>query len=146
MSRDLPTMRVYKLNKPLFQSEASHPARRFLEAFVTCRKLCVGRELEGIDQRWQSTVDGRERKFSSYAYEALAFDVILDGWLTDAKGITDSEQVTLNALPAHEQRMRECREAAILGVNTPVVQFTNVVLEMFALWRHAIEYRIGNLK
>jgi hypothetical protein len=41
---------VLKRNKPIFGFPESHPARRFLEAFLECRSLCVGRELEGIDQ------------------------------------------------------------------------------------------------
>ena len=54
-------------------------------------------------------VTGRRHSFSSFAYTELAFDVQLDGWLTEAGHVTDCEKATLNNIPRLTTLMRECR-------------------------------------
>lgn len=78
---------------------------------------------------------------SSFAYESLAFDLELDGWLQNAPVRTSSERAALAAIPLDEIRMTECRLAALAAGNEPVVRLTDIVLAMLALWRRAIESR-----
>lgn len=134
-------MHIRRLNAALFGLDATHPAKVFLEAFIQCRRNCVGRELDGIDQRWWSTLDQREMQFSSYAYQRISFDVVLDGWLENAPELTQSEQVTFATLPNEVLRMRECRAAAATAGNAAVVELTGQILEMYALWNLALETR-----
>lgn len=56
-------MHIHRLNRPIFDLDAEHPARRFLDAFVHCRRCCVGQELAGVDQEWWSSIDMRPRSF-----------------------------------------------------------------------------------
>jgi hypothetical protein len=135
-------MHVYRLNEPLFKLDADHIARRFLETFIQVRNQCMGRELDGIDQRWWSPTDKRYRTFSSFAYEHLSFDVQLDGWLSHSPEPTDSERAALRALPYSRALMRECREAAQAEQNLAVVNLTDLVLNMLELWEQSIETRL----
>ena len=135
-------MHVYILNKPLFELPQEHPARQFLEAFIECRKRCVGREAEGIDQEWWSDTDNRMRHFSSFAYEHLAFDVVLDGWLSNSRSITDSERAALKGIPYSEALMQECRKAALADANVAVVELIDLVLNMLTLWKQCIYIRL----
>ena len=132
-------MQVFKINKPIFDFPPDHPARRFLEAFVECRKTCVGRETEGIDQEWLSEVDGRRHRFSSFAYEWLSFDVELDGWLHDAPQVTESEKRALEAIETMRRLMAECKAAA--DGNPRIVNMCNQILDTLDLWSECIHRR-----
>ena len=138
-------MHVRRLNKPIFAFPSDHPARQFLEAFIKCFRECIGRELDDIDQRWFSETDGRICTFSSFAYENLAFDIEMDGWLSGASQITASEQATLSKIPRLVALMEECRPAAIADGNSPVVQMCDQVIELFRLWTAAIKFRLQQL-
>ncbi len=126
-------MHIRRLNRPLFAFEPEHPARRFLEAFIACLETCLGRERDGIDQQWTSASDGRRHSFSSFAYTELAFDVQLDGWLTEAGHVTDCEKATLNNIPRLTTLMRECKAAAMAENNSCVVAMCDEVLEVLGL-------------
>ena len=136
-------MHIHKINKPIFDFSPTHPAREFLEAFVQCRKHCVGCELSGIDQEWFSEKENRLTRFSSFAYEWLSFDVELDGWLTNAPCITEAEQRSLEAALKMEALMGECKEAAMKNQNQAVILLCNEVLGTIELWCHAINYRLS---
>ena len=139
-------MHVQRLNAPLFGLGEAHPARRFLEAFIECRRACVGHEFEGIEQRWWSTLDQRELHFSSYVYQRIAFDVVLDGWLTDLPELTCEEQEVLNSLPAEILRVQECQAAARSAGNSVVIALAQQILDMYKLWVSAIEFRLQELQ
>ncbi len=111
-----------------------------MEAFVACRTNCVGRELEGIDQEWFSSVDGRKHAFSSFAYEWLSVDVKLDGWLDNTAGLTDSEKQMLRTIPTMESLVLECKAAAMEANNGPVLEFCEQVLSMLKTWNDCIIY------
>jgi len=135
-------MHIHRLNKPLFELDVGHPARRFLESFVECRKKCVGRELDGVDQQWWSTTENQIKTFSSFAYEHLAFDIELDGWLSNSTELTDSERAALNAISHIESLMLECRETAQIDNNPVVVELVDLVLYTMELWKHCIRARV----
>lgn len=135
-------MHVFKLNKPILEFPADHPARRFLEAFVECRKTCVGREIDGVDQQWFSQAERRARRFSSFAYEWLSFDVELDGWLKNAAARTESEAAALEAIPRMERLVAECKSAAAVDNNSQVVALCDQVLLMARLWAECIHFRL----
>lgn len=141
-------MHVVRLNRPLFNLPQSHPAHRFLLAFIKCRKECVGRERDTrnakqppADQQWYSETDARFWTFSEFAYTALAFDVELDGWLEEAPTLTKTEKETLKHLPYLRALMEECQAAAHQDDNSPVLEMVSTVLEMLELWQVCIEAR-----
>lgn len=144
---------VKKLNQKIFSWPDSHPARRFLEAFIACRCECVGREIEYddrrqiaiTDQQWISSVDGRLCRFSSFAYESLAFDIVLDGCLSDAPAMTESEANDLRELPRLKKLMLECKDAALRDQNHEVLAMTECVVAMLDLWENCIKSRIESL-
>jgi len=139
-------MHVYRLNRPLFDLADTHPARRFLEAFVECRRTCVGQELpypfgQDCDQEWWSSVDNRTSTFSGFAYTYLSFDVELDGWLSNAPNRTESEKSMLDGIAHMCALMDECQEAARNARNNSVVEMTDTVKDMLKLWKDCIEER-----
>src|SRR5882672_7714806 len=76
-------MRDEKYNPLVLALDDSHPAKRFLEAFLDCRADCVGRQHDfngqvPIDQSWTSSTDGRVWTFSGFAYAFLSLDLLLD--------------------------------------------------------------------
>jgi hypothetical protein len=134
-------MHIYRINKPIFELSAEHPARQFLDAFVQCRLDCVGKELEGIDQEWFSELELRNRSFSSFAYEYLSFDIELDGWLQQMKELTESERQSLKMIPHMEMLIQECRSAALNDNNLAVVAMCDNVKAMLNAWRDYIHFR-----
>jgi hypothetical protein len=135
-------MHVYRLNAPLFELDMRHPARRFLEAFIECRRYCVGKELHGVDQEWWSPSTNRTQTFSSFAYEHLSFDIQLDGWLSDSPSATASERRVLETIPGIRSLMTECQQAAIDEGNDMVIEMVDRVLHMLELWERCIDARL----
>jgi hypothetical protein len=141
---------VRSMNRPLFDLSDEHPARRFLEAFVECRKCCIGLELDwpdrkGIDQQWHSEVDRQDWKYSSFAYRFLAFDIRLDGWLENSPELTQDEKSDLERLPYLHALIRECRAAAVKDHNIEMVLAASEVEEVLDLWWICIEARARSL-
>ncbi len=137
---------IERMNRPVLGLDDSHPAKRFLNAFMDCRGNCVGREIDwgqggGVDQQWRSAVDDRTRTFSSFAYECLSFDIELDGFLQNAKCLTESERCAVEALPHMTSMMYECAAAAREYGNDEVVEMTDDVLEMLRLWEAYLDFR-----
>lgn len=135
-------MHIRRLNQAIFDFPFEHPARRFLEAFIDCRRECVGRELEEIDQKWHSTSERRVMQFSSFAYEHLSFDVVLDGWLSQANDRTASEEAALAAIPHTQTLLHECREAAQADGNATIIQMCDQVHNVLMLWGECIQSRV----
>jgi hypothetical protein len=143
-------MQIKRLNREIFEWPADHPARKFLEAFIACRRECVGREVafensarKPIDQKWESSTDGITWTFSRFAYTFLSFELVLDGWLSRAPTLTNSEKANLAQIPLLRRLMAECRAAAVTGGNTDIIMLTERVTEMLNLWERCTRYRLS---
>jgi len=139
-------MHIESMNRPVLALDDVHPAKRFLSAFIDCRVNCVGRHhgLGGqvpIDQAWISASDGKVWKFSEFAYKALSFDIELDGFLTKACYLTESETFAAQQMPLLRSMMNECGEAARHSGNKEIVELTDQVLEMLGLWEQYLNFR-----
>jgi hypothetical protein len=133
-------MQVYNLNREIFDLPVTHPACRFLCAFMECRCECIGLEAseDPIDQEWFSQSEGEVWSYSNFAYMYLAFDIVLDGWLTHASQRTRTEQHSLNQLPHWRELLHECKEAAKEDNNNRMILIIKKVLRMFDLWEQCI--------
>ncbi|MCC9608920.1 hypothetical protein LOC68_07840 [Blastopirellula sp. JC732] len=142
-------MKVRKLNHQIFELPSNHPARAFLEEFIECRTECVGREiaLSGdtpVDQEWFSRIDGKHWLFSNLMYKYISFDIQLDGWLTGAPTLTDSERYDLEMIPVVRGLLLECREEAIRHKNDSVLELISRVEHLLWLWENCIHSRVSN--
>jgi hypothetical protein len=133
-------MNVHKLNREVLNLPEAHPARRFLCAFMECRRDCIGLEAsdEPIDQEWFSESSGEKWSYSKFAYKFLAFDVVLDGWLTHAAHRTSNEQHCLDQLVRWRELLGECQVAAECDSNRAILPIIRQVLRMFDLWEQCI--------
>ena len=139
-------MRSEELNRPILELDDSHPAKKFLEAFIGCLTDCVGQELglDGetpVDQAWTSSSDGRVWRFSGFAYEFLSFDILLDGFLDNAPSLTPSETWATGQLPLLRSMMDECAQAARQDGNNEILELTKKVQEMLNLWEQYLGFR-----
>jgi hypothetical protein len=139
-------MRVESKNLAVLTLDDSHPAKRFVEAFIDCRMSCAGRELDlggqvPIDQAWTSASDGRVWTFSGFVYGFICFDIELDGFLQSAPTLTPSEVGAVRKLPVLRSMMNECAEAARQSGNSEILELTNQVLEMLGLWEEYLDFR-----
>jgi hypothetical protein len=139
-------MRTESINRPVLALDDSHPAKRFLEAFIDCKTDCVGRhhEVDGqvpIDQSWTSSTDGRVWTFSDFAYAFLSLDIELDGFLQSAPYLTPSEIDAARKLPVLRSMMDECAEAANYSGNPEILELTDQVLEMLSLYEEYLSFR-----
>jgi len=139
-------MRIEDLNGPVLELDGSHPAKRFLDAFIECLANCVGRHhgLDGrtpIDQAWTSSTDRRIWTFSDFAYAFLSFDILLDGFLENASCLTASEVGAAEELPILRTMMNECAQAARQDGNVEIVELTDQVLQMLNLWEGYLNFR-----
>ena len=134
------------MNGPVLELDDAHPAKRFLIAFMDCRMNCAGRELDfgdqtPIDQAWQSAIDGRTWTFSGFIYAVICFDIVLDGFLENAPGLTESEVCAADQLPELRLMMEECAAAARQCNNDEIVEMTQEVQEMLNLWEEYLNFR-----
>jgi hypothetical protein len=136
-------MQVERLNQEILNLPESHPAYRFLRAFIGCRRDCVGREASNdpVDQEWFSESEGRLWSYSEFAYKFLSFDIVLDGWLTHAAQRTSDEQYWLAQLPRWRKLLHECEKAAQDDNNYAMLPIVAQTLRMFALWEQCIVER-----
>lgn len=150
MERHLVHPRVYPVNYHITDRfDATHPAVCVLQVHAEACDTCVGKEIEwpgagnrAIEQTWFSTTRMKEQSFSSFAYEFLSYDLILDGWLEMAPEPTESE---LGFLVDDEPLMRalldECEEAAIGDKNTKIRPLIAKTREFLDAYCKAIQYR-----
>ena len=133
-------MKTESLNRDILNLPESHPAHRFLRAFLECHRDCVGIEAsnEPVDQKWYSERDAREWLYSDFAYQYLAFEIVLDGWLTHATQRTANEKYWLAQIPRWRDLMVECRAAAEANSNVALFPVIAQVLRMLALWEDCI--------
>jgi hypothetical protein len=142
--------RIRKRNRQLLELPDSHPAKRFLLAFIVCGEECLGREIgwgdnQAIEQEWYSETDGKHWTFSGFAYSYLAFDIELDGYLANAPKLTEEEEFVLGKLPYLRTLMSECSAAARAADNQPILELVSLVVKMLELWERAIRYRESKL-
>ena len=139
-------MHIESMNRPVLALDDAHPAKRFLSAFIDCRKDCVGYELgfdgqEPIDQEWWCASGGKVWRFSEFAYKILSFDIELDGVLTNAPCLTESETAAARQLPLYRCLMDECAHAALRDGNNEIAEMTRQVQEMLNLWEEYLSFR-----
>jgi hypothetical protein len=139
-------VRVESKNRAVLTLDDSHPAKRFVEAFIDCRMSCAGRELDlggqvPIDQAWTSASDGRVWTFSGFIYAFICFDIELDGFLHDVPYLTPSEIAAARELPRLRSMMNECAEAGRQSGNSEILELTDQVLEMLSLWEQYLSFR-----
>jgi hypothetical protein len=138
-----------KQNKPLLSLPSDHPARMFLAAFIDCRASCVGCEIDSpdcnpIEQVWFSQIERKECRFSEFAYKYLSFDIVLDGWLTGAHEMTESELAHLDMLPHLGALLAECKAAAEKSGNEEILPLLSKVGHLLDLWEKSILLRHRN--
>lgn len=139
-------MDIESLHRRVLECDDSHPAKRFLQAFLHCKQICVGRHYdfngqEAVEQTWTSSTDGRTWTFSGFAYAFLSLDIVLDGFLEDARVLTSSEIDALRQVPVLQTMMEECAEAADYCGNGVVHELSEQVLKMLRLWQEYLDYR-----
>lgn len=139
-------MYIEEMNQPVMKLDDSHPAKKFLNAFIACRLDCVGQELgldgqRPIDQSWRSATDGKAWTFSAFGYSILSFDIELDGFLTIAPILTESETAAARDIPWFRALMYECAAAAQQDANQEILELTDQVLIMLSLWEDYLEFR-----
>jgi hypothetical protein len=133
-----------RLNPRVLALEDSHPAKKFLSAFIECRGNCVGLELdpdEPIDQEWESATDGRVWTFSGFAYTFLSLDLALDDFHQSVPPPTESTATWPWDLPRLRSLMHECARSARESGNNEIVELTDEVLRMFELWDEYLSFR-----
>ncbi len=117
----------------------SHPAKRFLVAFLQCKDECVGQhhlwtEKSPIEQAWVSS-DGKKWLFSDFAYEFLSLDLVLEG-----PNDKDSEQRTMQKIQLMRSLIKECSNAAKNDGNIEILKLTERVIQMLRLWEEFIQF------
>jgi|SRR5580704_8759093 hypothetical protein len=137
-----------QMNRRVLALDDTHPAKRFLTAFMDCTANCAGREvaLDGetpIDQAWISDSDRRPWTFSGLMYAFLCFDIELDGFLTNAPQLTASEISGREQMPRLRSMMAECAQAARQSGNSEILELTDQVQQMLNLWEQYISFREG---
>ena len=139
-------MHIENMNRPVLKLDDSHPAKRFLTAFIDCRMDCVGRHHDWtgekpIEQEWRSATDGKVWTFSGFAYRALSFDIELDGFLQNAPSLTESETCAARQIPLLRTLMEECAQAAQQNENHDILELTDQVMIMLSLWEQYLNFR-----
>jgi hypothetical protein len=142
--------RIYPANLPILKKHGiGHPATRVLTLHAEACDICVGKEIKwpdqgniAIDQSWFSNVRLKKQAFSSFAYEFISYDLILDGWLAMSSEPTKAE---LNHLEHDDGLMRsllqECEIAANECKNDRVLPMISTARDFLNAYTHAIKYR-----
>jgi len=138
--------RINPKNRPIRALPQDHPAHATLLAHRKCRRDCVGREIvlpghesEAIDQEWYSTSDGRQWKFSTFAYTFLSFDLVLHEWL-DTRSPFDP-QPTLQAIAKMLTLLDECELSCHNHANERLLELLPTVRRFLILWAAATRLR-----
>jgi hypothetical protein len=137
-------MRNESLNPCVSALDDSHPAKRFLSAFIECRDNCVGLELgpdEPIDQEWESLTDGRVWTFSGFAYTFLSLDLLLDEFHQSIPCPNESNANWPWNLRRVRSLMNECAQAARQSGKDEILELTDQVLQMLSLWEQYLSFR-----
>lgn len=141
--------RIHPANRSLLRKlPADHPAARLLQIQAEARDVCVGREIDwphvgiqGIDQSWQSKIDGKRWEFSAFAYIYLSYDLILDTWLELPPNLTEGEQKQLDELPRLFVLLDECEQAVSADLNTAMLPLVVKAKEYLRALQYALRSR-----
>lgn len=141
--------RIHPVNYPLLgKLPTEHPAVRALQAHAEADEVCVGKEInwpnlgiKGVDQAWFSTLNHRETRFSSFAYQYISYDLFLDGWVESVDGATQSELSFLNEVPQLKILLHECEGAARAEQNLDILPLVAKARQFLDALEHAILYR-----
>jgi len=101
-----------------------------------------GKEEEAFDQEWNSALTGTNYSFSSYGYTFLAYNFILDGWVSRPNSLTDCETGEIFHIPILNKLLDECETAASNEDNHRVLKLIPLIRRFNALHMEAIELRI----
>lgn len=139
-------MCIESLNRPVLTLEDTHPAKRFLIAFMQCLDDCAGRELglDGetpIEHEWFSSIDGRTWTFSGFVYAFLCFDIVLDGFLENSPVLTEAEKSTIEEIPRLRAMMDECIKSVRDSGYPEILKLANQVMTMLSLWEEYLAFR-----
>jgi hypothetical protein len=139
-------MQTESLNRPVFKLDDAHPAKKFLRAFISCKRNCVGRHhdwtgLRPIEQAWTSASDGKLWTFSKFAYSYLSLDIVLEGFLRELPQLTEEEVDVQRQIPLLRSLMEECAQAAERDDNRDILELTDQVLTMLSLWEQYLDFR-----
>lgn len=135
-------MQIRQLNEIVFTWSRTHPARRFLEEFIKFRKSVIREKLSPeIDQEFV-TREGANTSFKAFLFTWLSFDIVLDGWLTNAPSVTHDEQRQLAALPEMRDQLLLCQEAAIRDGNSEMIRQLDRAFALLILWENCITSRV----
>ena len=135
-------------NAPILDLDDSHPAKRFLNAFMECRENCAGRELDlggqdPVDQAWESAIDGSTWRFSDFVYANLCFTIVLEGFLTNAERLTDAEIATRKRRYRGFSDDGGVHDTARQCKNGEILDLTNQVQQLLNLWEQYLSFREG---
>lgn len=145
--------RIHPVNFSLLRSlPPDHPAVKALHVHAEACDVCVGKEIDwphlgivGIDQVWWSNVDFREKRFSSFAYEYISYDLFLDGWVESTPEPTEAELGFLEDVPKMRTLLAECQKAAHEEKNYAILPLVTKASEFVDALEHAIQFRIKSL-
>lgn len=145
--------RIHPVNYSLLRElSADHPAVRALQVHAEARDMCVGKEIDwpqdgivGIDQVWWSDIDFKEKRFSSFAYQFISYDLYLDGWVEAAPEATEYELHFLDELPQLRQLLKECENAARSEKNDVMLPLIAKAGEFFDAFEAAIKFRFEQI-
>jgi hypothetical protein len=135
-------MRVHRNNRPLFSLSPSHPVIKFFDA---CSRIpWPDGWPQGTDQEWDSIAEGRGCTLSSFVYEHLCFDIVLEGWLTRPPTLASDEVGLLDkTLPRMRMQLSECEAAAMRDGNTAALAVISDINSALNRWEDAIRFRIA---
>jgi hypothetical protein len=118
------------------------------------RDVCVGKQIEwpqlgnrAVDQEWFSVIDQRTRKFSSFAYVFISFDLVLDGWFNEPHDpLGPFEADFLHELPRLRGLLDECEFAASSDANEEIRPLISKAREFFDAFETSILARVGSVR
>ena len=125
----------------------SHPVWVFLNEFISCQEMCIGIELlnDDYDHLWFSEIEQKQVKLSSFIYTYLAFDIELDGWLTNAPSATSSEQEIILKIPHVRNLIQECNNSAKQNNHTSVLPYIDRIINLLEMWEDCIVFRLNSI-
>ncbi len=145
--------RIHPVNYSLLRElPVDHPAVKALQIHAEACDICVGKEIDwpdkgivGVDQVWWSDLDFREKRFSSFAYQHISYDLFLDGWVESAPEPTEAELGVLEDVPTMRSLLEECERAARDERNTAMLPLISKAKEFVDAIESAILYRFESL-
>ena len=138
--------RVYPVNYTIINRYGpDHPATRVLQVHAEACDKCVGKEIEwpqlgnqAIEQSWYSPSRQKVQTYSGFAYEFLAYDLILDGWLEMGPEPTEAELGFFDDERPMRLLLEECEDAALDDGNIEILPLITKTQEFLDAYRAAV--------